>query len=81
MLQTIKSDYLVITKSLKDVMVLYEYGIPAIAPNSETIFVTEAQYQKLKNRFKRIYLFYDSDYAGITSMNQIRKKYSDLIPI
>lgn len=45
-------DILIITKALKDVMVLYEYGIPAIAPCSENLFITEAQYNHLKERFK-----------------------------
>ena len=36
-------EFIVITKSLKDVMVLYSFGIPAIAPISENCFVTDAQ--------------------------------------
>ena len=47
-------DSVVITKSLKDVMCLYEYGISAIAPCSENMFLTDSQYEKLKNRFKHI---------------------------
>lgn len=31
-------EFVVVTKSLKDVMALYEFGIPAIAPNSENLF-------------------------------------------
>ena len=45
---------LVITKSLKDVMTLYEYGITAIAPCSENEFLTDVQYEKIKKRFKHI---------------------------
>ena len=71
-------DYLVITKSLKDVMVLYECGITAIAPCSENIFLTETQYLRVKKKFKRIYLFFDNDLAGITAANKIKKKFSDL---
>ena len=48
-------DILVITKSLKDCMTLYGLGITAIAPNSENLFITEAQYKKLKTKFKHIY--------------------------
>lgn len=44
-------EYLVFTKSLKDVMTLYEYGITAIAPCSENLFVSETQYKKLQNKF------------------------------
>jgi len=71
-------DYIVITKSLKDVMALSEFGIPAIAPNSENIFLSDAQYEKLKTRFKEVYLFYDNDLPGIRSANKIRKKFPDL---
>lgn len=71
-------DDLVITKSLKDVMVLYEYGITAIAPCSENVFVTENQYQKLKGKFKNIYLNYDNDEPGIKAMCKIKKQFRDL---
>ena len=71
-------DYLVITKSLKDVMALYEFGIPAIAPCSENLFVTDTQYQRLKNKFKRIYLLYDNDLPGVAASNRIHKKYPDV---
>lgn len=66
-------DLLVITKSLKDVMCLYEFGINAIAPNSETTFVTDSQLKKLRKRFKNIIIFYDNDLAGINHMNKFRK--------
>lgn len=56
---------LVITKSLKDVMVLYEYGISAIAPCSENEFVTESQYERIKNKYKRVWLLYDNDRPGL----------------
>lgn len=70
---------LVITKSLKDCMLLYEFGITAIAPCSENLFVSQKQFEKLKNKFKNIFLFYDNDLAGITNMNKIRKEYPGLI--
>lgn len=66
---------LAITKSLKDVMCLYSLGIPAIAPNSETLFIPEALYVELKNRFKNIVVLYDNDLAGIANMRKIRDKY------
>lgn len=72
-------EFVVITKSLKDVMCLYEYGIPAIAPNSENLFVTESQLNRLQAKFKHIILFYDNDLAGIQNMNKIRKKFKNLI--
>ena len=75
-----EGELLVITKALKDVMSLYELGITAIAPCSENLFLTESQYNKLKERFKKIVIFYDNDKAGIANMNKFRKQFPDLIP-
>lgn len=71
---------LVITKSMKDVMLLYEMGIPAIAPNSETQFVSDKMLEELHTRFKYIVLLYDNDLTGVTFTNKIRKAHPDLIP-
>lgn len=71
-----EGDILVITKSLKDCMTLYSLGITAIAPNSENIFLTEHQFNKLKERFKHIILFYDNDKAGIHNMNKFKKEFN-----
>ena len=71
-------DVLVITKSLKDVMCLYEYGIPAIAPCSENEFLTDSQYQRVKAKYKQIILLWDNDYAGVSNAWKIRNKYSDI---
>lgn len=69
-------DLLVVTKSMKDVMTLYSLGITAIAPNSENLFLTASQYDKLKKRFKDIVILYDNDLAGITNMNKFRKQFN-----
>lgn len=71
-------EILVITKSLKDVMALYEFGITAIAPNSENLFLTDSQYERLQQRFKSIYLLYDRDLPGVKSANRIRKQFEGL---
>ena len=68
-------ELVVITKSMKDVMLLHEMGIPAIAPNSESTFINDIQLAKLKQRFKHVVLFYDNDLAGFKSMNKFRKQY------
>ena len=72
-------DYLVITKSLKDCMTLYSLGITAIAPNSENLFVTPAQYAKLKQKFKHIIVLYDNDLAGIQGLKRIKKEHPEII--
>lgn len=59
-------------------MALYEYGIQAIAPCSENEFVTEKQYQKLKTKYKNIFLVYDNDPPGIKASVKIHKQYPDL---
>lgn len=74
-------EYLVITKSLKDVMCLYELGVPAIAPNSENQFISDVLYDKLSIKFGKIFLFYDTDLAGIENMNKIRKLHPNIIPL
>lgn len=69
----------VITKSMKDVMCLNSLGIPACAPCSETIFVSETILSNLKKRFKYLIVFYDNDETGIKFMNKIKQKYPELI--
>lgn len=69
---------LVITKSMKDVMCLYSFGIPAIAPNSEHLFISESVIKQLKERFKHIIVLYDSDLAGMSNMQKFRKQFPDL---
>lgn len=58
-------DLLIITKSLKDVMVLYEMGITAIATNNEGALISSEYIEKQKARFKRVVLFMDNDQAGV----------------
>lgn len=69
---------LVITKSMKDVMTLYSVGIPAIAPNSETLFISDNILSNLKERFNRIFVLYDNDLPGISNMNKIKKLHPEL---
>ena len=71
-------DVLLITKSQKDVMLAYELGIPAIAPCSEVLFLSNKQIQHLKKRFKTIVVCYDTDPTGIHNLKQIKLKHPDL---
>lgn len=71
-------DILLVTKSQKDVMLAYELGIPAIAPCSEVLFLSNKQIQHLKKRFKTIVVCYDTDITGIHNLKQIKVKHSDL---
>ena len=56
-------DNLIITKSLKDVMALYEVAkLPAIAMQSENMLPKRHVFEQLNTRFKAIELLYDNDY-------------------
>ena len=71
-------DFVVVTKSMKDCMLFHEYNIPAIAPCSENLFLTDVQYKKLQSKFKRIYLLYDRDIPGVTAAIKIKKEHPDI---
>lgn len=65
---------LIITKSLKDVMCLYELGFHAIAPQSETPNFDEFILNDLKKRFKRIIVWYDNDAPGVRNSILLTEK-------
>lgn len=69
----------VITKSLKDVIVLHSIGVPAIAPQSEGTIPSPEIISELKKRFKIVVSNYDYDYQGIVSANRMKKLYN-IIP-
>lgn len=68
-------DHVVVTKSLKDVMTLYELGIPAVATQAESIVLSAVQHKSLSKRFKHIFINGDWDKAGIYFMQKSRKMY------
>lgn len=65
---------LIITKSLKDVMCLYEMGISAISPASESTFIPDDVLNNLKKRFKHILICFDRDTSGIKYLRKISLK-------
>tara|TARA_R100001086_G_scaffold198857_1_gene115148 strand:- start:3227 stop:4192 length:966 start_codon:yes stop_codon:yes gene_type:complete len=65
-----KSDTLIITKSLKDVMCLYILGWEAISPKSENTPISDFILNKLKSKYKYIYLLFDNDNAGKLGANR-----------
>lgn len=66
---------LIITKSLKDVMVLYNLNYSSVAPQSESMAITERDYQELSERFDTIYSWYDFDLTGVRTANKMKKLY------
>ncbi len=73
-----KDDLLVITKSMKDVVSMYGFGINAVAPNSETLFISDKQLEEFKSRFKYILVLYDNDRPGKHNLWKIRKDHPEL---
>lgn len=69
-----KGDLLIITKSMKDVMCLYEMGYTAISPASESTFLTPDVIDALKSKFKRILICFDRDIPGVKNMRKISLK-------
>ena len=76
-------DLLIITKSLKDIMLLHELGYNAIAPSSESTEIPEYYINDLKEKsFKKIVYFFDNDETGIKFAKKLSEKYnSDYIYI
>ena len=66
---------LIITKSLKDVMCLYEMGFNAIAASSETTFIPEDILDSLRNKWKHIVILYDRDKTGMKTAREYSKQY------
>lgn len=73
-----EGDLLVITKSMKDVVSMRGFGINAVAPNSETLFITDKQLEEFKSRFKHILVLYDNDRPGKHNLWKIRKDHPEL---
>lgn len=70
-----KGDYMFITKSLKDVMVLYQLGYPAVSPHNETPNIPDKVVENLKLRFKKIYVYYDNDETGVKNSTRVCNSY------
>ena len=66
---------LIITKSLKDVMCLYEMGFNAIAASSETTFIPDDILSLLQTKWKNIIILYDRDKTGMKTAREYSKKY------
>jgi hypothetical protein len=68
-------DLLILTKSLKDVMVLYTLGYNAVALQSENDHLNKSVYESLCERFKNIVIFFDNDEPGIKSAIKLSEQY------
>ena len=68
-------DVLFVVSSLKEVMFLFELGINAIAPQSESCFIPDSILTALRLRFDRIIIMYDFDRAGCIQALKWATKY------
>ena len=68
---------IIITKSMKDVMCLYEMGYKAVAPQGETQHLSKAIIEDFFGKFNKIYILFDNDEAGISGA---RNLYTQLSP-
>ena len=73
-----KGDILIITKSLKDVMVFKILGYNAISIMNETSMFSDKKYKELNSRFKNIILNLDNDDTGIKFSKKWKDIYSDI---
>jgi hypothetical protein len=70
-----KGQTLIITKALKDVMVLDMLGFNAIAPQSENSIIPENVIRLLKSKFKKLVVFFDNDEGGKRGRDTLVDKY------
>lgn len=69
---------LIITKSLKDIMVFFvilgkDYDI--IAPHSENYIFPDKVVDKIKGMYDEVYVIYDFDRAGVNGANKLKREY------
>lgn len=68
-------ELLLITKSYKDTMALYEYGISSVAPASESVDINPLIYNILVSRFPTIYSLMDNDWPGRRAAIRLKQAY------
>ena len=70
-------ELLIITKSLKDVMSIYDcINMPAIGLQSESVMMKDAVMHEYKSRFNKVICLFDNDPAGIKLSKEFSKRYN-----
>ena len=75
---TFDKKYLVITSSLKDLMAFRKLrlnDVEVIAPDSENSMLAETTMSKLIRKYKKIFVIFDNDEAGIKAGQRYTSKY------
>jgi len=70
--------YLIITSSLKDLMVFRQLGIgniEAIAPDSENTIISRNLLDKITSNYTKTFVLFDNDQPGINSMKKYQEMY------
>lgn len=64
-------------KSMKDLMLLSEYGLIACAAISENVLITSTQYGKISTKFNNnVLVFFDNDLAGVKGAKKYKQEYN-----
>lgn len=71
-----RGNILFITKSYKDILIFNLLGYWAIAPNNESSYIPEQVMDKLKSRWKHIYVWFDNDEGGIKGAKSFSEKFN-----
>ena len=64
---------MVLSKSLKDIMLLNSLGFEAVAPQSEDTIIPESTINELMQRFEEIIVFFDNDKGGIEASKRYER--------
>lgn len=66
----------IFTKSMKDVMTLYELGYTACATHSENEYINPDFFRHLSKRFEKLVLLFDNDIQGKTYTEKLHKTHN-----
>lgn len=70
--QCVRNDLLIITKSMKDIMVFKSFMYcDAISPQAENVIISTEIVKKIKDRYKYIFVVMDYDPAGIEAAEKL----------
>lgn len=69
-------DFLIITKSMKDVMLFWIFGINAVAPQAESYIIPKAFVVEMLLRFEKVICLFDFDYAGVVGANRLKRAHN-----
>ena len=66
-------NHCILSKSLKDTMLLNEFGFISCAPNAESVTITKSQFDKLSQKYNEMTLKNKSYYSLVKEYNLIEE--------